>query len=83
MSKEGGQAFRGNSSLTDEQLELRRLREEVKRLTMEKDILKRGNGILRKGNELKYSVRPHINCRSVDEILLRPQRKQLHCLVRP
>ncbi|CAG0908266.1 unnamed protein product, partial [Cyprideis torosa] len=39
QQQEGGQAFRGNGKLTPEQDELRRLREEVRRLTMEKDIL--------------------------------------------
>lgn len=34
-------AFRGNGSLTDEQLEIRRLKEQVRRLEMEKDILKK------------------------------------------
>jgi transposase len=38
---EEGQAFRGNGKLTEEQLEIRRLREENKRLKMEKDILKK------------------------------------------
>jgi transposase len=36
-----GQSFRGNGKLTIEQLELRRLREENKRLKMEKEILKK------------------------------------------
>ena len=36
-----GQAFRGNGKLTSEQLELRQLREENKRLKMERDILKK------------------------------------------
>lgn len=36
-----GQAFRGNGKLTSEQLEIRRLREENKRLKMEKEILKK------------------------------------------
>ncbi len=36
-----GHAFRGNGKLTPEQLELRQLREEVKRLKMEKEILKK------------------------------------------
>jgi transposase len=34
-------AFRGNGTLTKEQLEIRQLREEVRRLTMEKEILKK------------------------------------------
>lgn len=38
---EDGQAFRGNGKLTAEQLEIRRLREENKRLKMEKEILKK------------------------------------------
>ena len=36
-----GQAFRGNGKLTPEQEELRRLREENRRLKMEKEILPR------------------------------------------
>lgn len=36
-----GQAFRGNGKLTEEQLEIRRLREENQRLKMEKEILKK------------------------------------------
>ncbi len=36
-----GHAFRGNGKLMPEQLELRQLREEVKRLKMEKEILKK------------------------------------------
>lgn len=36
-----GHAFRGNGKLTPEQLELRQLREEVKCLKMEKEILKK------------------------------------------
>lgn len=36
-----GQAFRGNGKLTAEQLEIRRLQEENKRLKMEKEILKK------------------------------------------
>lgn len=35
------QSFRGNGKLTAEQLEIRNLREEVRRLKMEKDILKK------------------------------------------
>lgn len=41
LSDKNDQAFRGNGTLTEEQNELRRLREEVKRLTMEKEILKK------------------------------------------
>ena len=36
-----GQAFRGNGKLTEEQLEIRRLREENRLLKLEKDILKK------------------------------------------
>ena len=36
-----GQAFRGNGKLTPEQAEIRRLKEENKRLKMEKDVLKK------------------------------------------
>jgi transposase len=36
-----GQAFRGNGKLTPEQLEIRQLKEENKRLKMEKEILKK------------------------------------------
>lgn len=35
-----GQAFRGNGKLTPEQLEIRQLKEQVKRLEIEKKILK-------------------------------------------
>jgi transposase len=38
---EDGQAFRGHGKLTEEQLEIRRLKEENKRLKMEKEILKK------------------------------------------
>ncbi len=37
----GGQAFRGNGKLTPEQEELKELKAKVKRLEMEKDILKK------------------------------------------
>jgi len=36
-----GQAFRGNGKLTPEQAEIRKLKAEVKRLQMEKEILKK------------------------------------------
>ena len=39
--KSGGESFRGQGKLTAEQLELRRLKEENKRLKMEKEILKK------------------------------------------
>ena len=37
---EDGQAFRGNGKLTPEQEEIRKLKTQVKRLEMERDILK-------------------------------------------
>lgn len=45
---DNGQAFRGNGKLTEEQLELRRLREENKRLKMEKEILKKATAFFAK-----------------------------------
>ena len=38
---DNGQAFRGNGKLTPEQEEIRKLKSQVKRLEMEKDILKK------------------------------------------
>ena len=38
---DNGQAFRGNGALTPEQAEIRRLKEQVKRLEMEREILKK------------------------------------------
>ncbi len=38
---EDGQAFRGNGKLTPEQDEIKKLKAEVKRLEMERDILKK------------------------------------------
>ncbi|HCX3290188.1 TPA: IS3 family transposase, partial [Legionella pneumophila] len=48
-------AFRGNGKLTEEQLEIRQLREEVRRLTMEKEIPKKSHGLLCERSEIKYS----------------------------
>jgi len=39
--QEDGQAFRGNGKLTADQEELRKLKTQVKRLEMERDILKK------------------------------------------
>jgi transposase len=39
--QDDGRAFRGNGKLTPEQLELRQLREENKRLKMETEVLKK------------------------------------------
>jgi len=41
QADDAGQAFRGNGKLTPEQAEMRRLKEENKRLKMEKDVLKK------------------------------------------
>ena len=41
LTEKDGSAFRGNGKLTTEQAEIRQLREEVRRLTMEKEILKK------------------------------------------
>ena len=41
LEQQDNQAFRGNGKLTDEQAEIRRLKEQVRRLEMEKDILKK------------------------------------------
>ena len=40
-ANDGGQAFRGNGKLTPEQMEIKKLKAEVKRLEMERDILKK------------------------------------------
>lgn len=47
-NKEEGQAFRGKGKLSDEQLEIKQLREAVKRLTMEKEILKKATAFFAK-----------------------------------
>ena len=41
QQSDDGQAFRGNGKLTPEQDEIRRLKTQVKRLEMEKEILKK------------------------------------------
>ena len=41
LTEKDDSAFRGNGKLTAEQSEVRQLREEVRRLTMEKEILKK------------------------------------------
>ena len=47
-AKEEGQAFRGKGKLTGEQLGIKQLREAVKRLTMEKEILKKATAFFAK-----------------------------------
>jgi transposase len=47
-NKEEGQAFRGKGKLSAEQLEIKQLRETVKRLTMEKEILKKATAFFAK-----------------------------------
>jgi transposase len=42
------ESFRGQGKLSEEQLEIRRLGEEVKRLTMEKEILKKATAFFAK-----------------------------------
>ena len=41
FNQDDGQAFRGNGKLTADQEEIRKLKAQVKRLEMEKDILKK------------------------------------------
>ena len=41
FNRDDGQAFRGNGKLSPEQEEIRKLKAQVKRLEMEKDILKK------------------------------------------
>ncbi|MGI2106527.1 MULTISPECIES: IS3 family transposase [unclassified Shewanella] len=50
-----GHAFRGNGKLTPEQEEIRKLKAQVKRLEMEREILKKGDGLLCQRNEIKYA----------------------------
>jgi len=56
-----GQAFRGNGKLTPEQEELRNLKAQVKRLQMEKDILKKATVFLSIGsiNTLSHHTHHH------------------------
>ena len=46
--KDEGQAFRGNGKLTPEQEEIRCLKEEIRRLKMEKEILKKATAFFAK-----------------------------------
>ena len=48
LGKEGEQAFAGNGKLTAHEEELRQLREEVRKLRMERDILKKATAFFAK-----------------------------------
>ena len=48
LEQDGREAFRGNGKLTAEQEELRRLREENRRLKLERDILKKATAFFAK-----------------------------------
>ncbi|MBA6379170.1 MULTISPECIES: IS3 family transposase [unclassified Colwellia] len=50
-----GHAFRGNGKLTPEQDEIRKLKAQVKRLEMERENIKKSDGLLCQRNEVKYS----------------------------
>ena len=50
LEEDGSEAFRGNGNLTQEQEELRRLREENRRLKLERDILKKATAFFAKEN---------------------------------
>ncbi|WP_372001173.1 IS3 family transposase [Shewanella sp. 10N.286.51.B2] len=52
-------AFRGNGKLTPEQEEIRKLKAQVKRLEMEREILKKSDGLLCQRNEIKYAFIAH------------------------
>ena len=57
QADESGQAFRGNGKLTPELEEIRALRAQVKRLQMEKDILKKATvGSTHQCNTLAYNL---------------------------
>jgi len=55
QADDSGQAFRGNGKLTPELEEIRDLRAQVKRLQMEKDILKKATVFFAK--ETKWNIR--------------------------
>ncbi|MBV7317617.1 IS3 family transposase [Shewanella sp. NIFS-20-20] len=50
-----GHAFRGNGKLTPEQEEIRKLKAQVKRLEMERENIKKSDGLLCQRNEVKYA----------------------------
>ena len=55
LAKEGDQAFPGNGKLPAEQDELRQLRQEVRKLRMEREILKKSDGLLRQGSQMRFA----------------------------
>ncbi len=57
---EGTRAFRGNGKLTPEQEEIRQLREENKRLKMEKEILKKATVFFAKETKRNTVSSPNI-----------------------
>ena len=62
VATQGSQAFLPVSDRTDVEAENRRLREEVRVLKMERDILK-SNGVLRKGRRMRYEfIAAHCHC---------------------
>jgi transposase len=48
-------AFHGNGKLTPEQEEIRNLKAQAKRLEIERELLKKSDGLLYQRNEVKYS----------------------------
>lgn len=48
LTQEGGQAFPGNGRLSFEEEEIRKLREQVRQLRMERDILKKATAFFAK-----------------------------------
>ena len=48
LEDDGSEAFRGNGKLTSEQEELRRLREENRRLKLEREVLKKATAFFAK-----------------------------------
>lgn len=48
LTQEGGQAFPGNGRLSPEEEEIRKLREQVRQLRMERDILKKATAFFAK-----------------------------------
>jgi len=53
QQSDDGQAFRGNGKLTPEQEEIRKLKTQVRRLEMEKDILKKATVFFAKETRLE------------------------------